>query len=381
MSSGSLLIGVAAASAYVTLWWFVWFRQRTARWWMTLALLASALAVVLALTAPDSFYPATLAVAGLQTLGAVVFVYAKHRATRGTAAAATGTEASPPQPDIDTLADKLKTAELKIETLEAVKTDFVTIAGHELQTPLAQLRGAIDLLDALHQAQVLDDSQVAELVTTLRAAEERLESLVADMLDASQVALGQFELKLAETTIEAVVREAVEPLTAGIRQRRLSVGVVDLRNLPPIMADQARLAQAVRNVILNAVKFTPDGGKVKISAQTATEASTSSPVLILKVADSGVGVAATDLELIFHPFYRAHSPEVHSSGAVKFMGAGPGFGLHIAKGIVEAHGGAMWAESACYDPQTCPGTTIYIRLPLTEPRAQVASSSDSSPAV
>src|SRR5690606_20408486 len=137
----------------------------------------------------------------------------------------------------------------------------------------------------------------------------------------------------------------------------------------------------VRNVISNAVKFTPDGGKVKISAQTATEASTSSPVLILKVADSGVGVAATDLELIFHPFYRPHSPEVHSSGAVKFMGAGPGFGLHIAKGIVEAHGGAMWAESAGYDPQTCPGTTIYIRLPLTEPRAQVASSSDSSPAV
>src|SRR5690606_41229787 len=109
----------------------------------------------------------------------------------------------------------------------------------------------------------------------------------------------------------------------------------------------------VRNVISNAVKCAADGGKVEICAQTATEASTSSPVLILKVADSGVGVAATDLELIFHPFYRAHSPEVHSSGAVKFMGAGPGFGLLTAKAIVEGHGAARWAESAGTDRQTC----------------------------
>jgi len=276
------------------------------------------------------------------------------------------------------LAEKLAEAEGQIETLESVKADFIAVASHELRTPLAQLSGNIDLLDALNQGGILDDTQTTELIGNLRTASERLETLVAAMLDASQIETGALELHLAPVTLEDVVRQAVEPLTNSIRQRRIGVAVTGLRDLPPLQADGGRLTLALRYVLLNAIKYTPDNGKVEVTArhEPATRPG-QRDTLLLSVKDSGVGIDAANLELIFRKFYRAHGVSTHSSGDVTFMSAGPGLGLPIVKGIVEAHGGQVWAESAGYDPERCPGTTIFIRLPLA-PKANSKSTAQSA---
>jgi signal transduction histidine kinase len=126
--------------------------------------------------------------------------------------------------------------------------------------------------------------------------------------------------------------------------------------------------QAVRNIVVNAIKFTPDGGRIEITGniRPANRAGEKDHVLIA-ISDSGVGIDKDNLELIFRKFYRTFDPTLHSTGAYKFMGAGPGLGLTIAKGIIEGHGGEIWAESTAHNMETFPGTTFYILLPVTPP--------------
>ncbi len=270
--------------------------------------------------------------------------------------------------DMQSLNTGLEDAKEQMERLDAVKTDFVTIASHELRTPLAQIRGYTDILDALTEQDELDQYQAASMVGNLRKAAERMEELITAMLDVSQIDVNALDLRFAQTSMEAVVRMAIEPLSDAIRQRKLYLSSRGLRGLPVIQADLQRLVQAFRNLIVNAIKFTPDGGRIDISAslQPAQDRGDVDHILV-KITDTGVGIAKENLELIFRKFYRAYDPSLHSTGTYKFMGAGPGLGLTIAQGVIEGHGGKVWAESAGYDPETFPGSTFYVLIPLTPP--------------
>jgi signal transduction histidine kinase len=126
--------------------------------------------------------------------------------------------------------------------------------------------------------------------------------------------------------------------------------------------------QAFRNVVVNAIKFTPDGGKIDIKAnlQPAERPGEQDHILIA-ITDTGVGIDKENLELIFRKFYRTYDPSLHSTGAYKFMGAGPGLGLTIAQGVIEGHGGKIWAESSGHSMETTPGATFYILMPVTPP--------------
>lgn len=251
--------------------------------------------------------------------------------------------------------------------LDSVKTDFVTIASHELRTPLAQVRGYTDIVDALNDQGMLDQDQTRGLVNNLRKATERMEELIAAMLDVSQLDVNAMDLRFAQTSPESVLRMAIEPLTDPIKQRKLTLSARGLRGLPPIEADMQRLVQAFRNIITNAIKFTPDGGRIDITAQYHEATDDDDAHIIVSISDTGVGIGKEHVELIFNKFYRAADPGLHSTGTYKFMGAGPGLGLTIAKGVIEGHGGRIWAESPGYNTQTTPGSTFYIKLPLTPP--------------
>jgi signal transduction histidine kinase len=169
------------------------------------------------------------------------------------------------------------------------------------------------------------------------------------------------DLRFAQTTVESIMRNAIEPLQDAIKQRKLMLSARGLRDLPPIQADTQRLVQAFRNVVLNAIKYTPDGGRIDITgSQQGSEVQVS-------IRDSGIGIDPKNHELIFEKFFRAHDPSLHSTGATKFMGAGPGLGLTIARGVIAAHGGHIWVESEGYDPEKYPGSTFYIVLPLVPP--------------
>ncbi len=262
----------------------------------------------------------------------------------------------------------LEEANQELERLDAVKTDFVTIASHELRTPLAQIRGYTDMIDAINEAGMLEQTQVTSMVANLRKATERMEELIAAMLDVSQIDVNAMDLRFTETTPETILRMAIEPLTNEIRQRKLNL-TARWKGLPPIQADLQRMVQAFRNIVVNAIKFTPDGGHIEIVA-TLQPAQSPKDVdhVLVSIADTGVGIDKSNLELIFKKFYRTFDPQLHSTGAYKFLGAGPGLGLTIAKGVIEAHGGKIWAESEYHSLEDCPGSTFYVLLPVRQPQ-------------
>ena len=265
----------------------------------------------------------------------------------------------------------LASANQQMGKLDAVKTDFVTIASHELRTPLAQMRGYIDIMGALNEQGMLDQDRTTGMVDNLRKATERMEELIAAMLDVSQLDVDAMDLRFSSTTIETVVRMAIDPLTDAIKQRKLTLSARGLKGLPAIEADLQRLVQAFRNVVVNAIKFTPDKGRIELTASLqSAEDTNGEPSILVAITDTGVGISAENVELIFQKFYRGYDPGLHSTGTYKFMGAGPGLGLTIARGVIEGHGGKIWAESPGNDPENFPGSTFYILIPIKSPETK-----------
>ena len=214
----------------------------------------------------------------------------------------------------------------------------------------------------------MDKNQTTQLVSSLRRAAERMEELITAMLDVSQLDVNAMDLHLVQTAPETIIKMAVDPLTEAIQQRRLTLEAKGLSGLPMIDADMQRLVQAFQNVIVNAIKFTPDGGRIDIEAslQPKTDAE-GRDHLLFTIQDTGVGIAEKDKELIFQKFYRGFDPQLHSTGTYKFLGAGPGLGVTIAKGIIEGHGGKIWVESDGQDLEKLPGSTFFILIPVHPP--------------
>jgi signal transduction histidine kinase len=149
-------------------------------------------------------------------------------------------------------------------------------------------------------------------------------------------------------------------------KRHLIVSVADLGEIPNIRGDRARLEQVFLGLVNNAVKFTPDAGKIEITGHL-DPTSTELEYVELCIADQGIGVDPEQRTLIFEKFYRPENPLLHSTNDSSFKGAGPGLGLAIAKGIVEAHGGRIWVDSSGRDEEACPGSRFYVRLPVDGP--------------
>jgi signal transduction histidine kinase len=146
-----------------------------------------------------------------------------------------------------------------------------------------------------------------------------------------------------------------------------------IRDLPAITGDFQRLVQVVSNLGYNALKYTPDGGRVTISAEVLKDDEGDASEIELVFADTGVGIDPRNHELVFEKFFRAYDPQLHSTGNTKFMGAGPGLGLSIVRGIVEAHGGRIWVESPGYDPDRCPGSEFHVVLPIKASLPEVSA--------
>lgn len=263
---------------------------------------------------------------------------------------------------------RLETAKVELEKLDAVKTDFITIASHELRTPLAQIRGYTDIIDSLNEQGNLKPGQATGLVQNLRKSTERMEELISAMLDVSQIDVNSMDLRFVRTSPETIVKMALEPLRDPATERNINIVRVPSKDLPTIEADLQRMVQALRNIVLNAIKFTPDGGMIEIGVEYEAPATdTDQAHVLFKIRDTGVGISAKDIQFIFNKFYRGFDTQLHSTGIYKFMGAGPGLGLTIAKGIVEGHGGKIWVESPGHSMTDNPGATFFLRLPLQPP--------------
>ncbi len=265
--------------------------------------------------------------------------------------------------------DLLKQNE-RLGIMDKVKSDFITIASHELRTPLTQVKGYADILAAMNQSNALTREQTQEIVGHVNRAVHQLEKVISAMLDASQLDVKEMRLSFMGAGPETIMRLAVDPLRPAMQERRITLVQTGLHQLPQIQADFKRLVQAFQNIISNAIKYTPDGGVITISGALVPSAANVDEFVELVVADTGIGIDPQYHELIFEKFFRIGDPKLHSTGGTKFKGAGPGLGLPIAKGVIEAHGGHIWVESPGSNEALLPGTEVHIVLPIIPPAAQ-----------
>ncbi|MEJ2108267.1 MAG: GAF domain-containing sensor histidine kinase, partial [Acidiferrobacteraceae bacterium] len=262
---------------------------------------------------------------------------------------------------ISRLNEDLRTAYTKLMKMDQAKTDFLSIASHELRTPLTVIQGYTDILEELASTQELPSSQVVEIAKNLKTPIERLGTIVTAMLDASTIEVHALDLQYTATTLQAVISMAVGPWRGALKERNFELVIEGVDDIPPIEVDLQRLSQAFTNIVSNAIKYTPDNGRISITAAVLD-----AEHFAVTFTDTGVGIDSGDQELIFEKFYRVGSLLLHSTGDTKFKGAGPGLGLHIARGVIEAHGGQVWVESEGFDEEKCPGSSFHVVLPLKQ---------------
>jgi signal transduction histidine kinase len=265
------------------------------------------------------------------------------------------------------LNESLRETNEALEKTNAARSDFLAIASHELRTPITQMLGFADLLGSMAQDNSIDSGMISEITDSIVRACGRLNEVIGQMLDMAQLDVNALNLNYGDTTVDDVLRQAVEPFAQALKERKLILTAKGLRGLPSLRADAPRLVQAFGQIISNAIKFTPDGGRIDIGARVLPPENNQSVRIEIVVADSGIGVDPKYHALIFDKFYHVGSAAVHSTSNTKFMGGGPGLGLPIAKGVIERHGGQIWVESAGHDPQKLPGTRFHIVLPIKPP--------------
>ncbi len=261
---------------------------------------------------------------------------------------------------VDYVSAELTKVQRKLERLDQSKSNFISVAAHELKTPLTLIEGYASMLrDIVAQH---DDPQADILLKGINVGIQRLRQIIDDLIDVSRIDNDLLSLNVQPLTLDRLLRlleHALEPVT---RERHLAL---ELRPFPGseawIYADSERLHQAFRNLLENAIKYTPDYGRIVVDGRTL-------PGFIeVTVADTGIGITQENQTLIFRKYSQAE-PSLHSSGKTKFKGGGPGLGLPITRGIIEAHGGTIWVESAGCDEVKCPGSTFHVLIPIrTEP--------------
>jgi signal transduction histidine kinase len=273
------------------------------------------------------------------------------------------------QDDLHHLSTQLTETNQQLKRLDQTKTDFITIASHELRTPLTQIYGYSDILTRLQGDDLSDAQVVHQFIEGITRGASRLKRVLDAMIDVSLIETGSLRIHSVPIPLGLVVQNAVETVQASAVQRKLTFTVRDFSHLPYIEADSARLEQAFISVLSNAVKFTPDGGEIVVSGRLASTSSRDDWIEIT-VVDTGIGIDPDQQKLIFEKFHRAENLLHHSTDDIAFKGAGPGLGLSIAKGIVEAHGGRIWVESVGRDEENCPGSTFYIHIPVKAKRQE-----------
>ncbi len=240
----------------------------------------------------------------------------------------------------------LEAANAELRRLDRLKSTFVSIAAHELRTPLASISGYVEmLLDG--DVGALSDAQ-REYLRIVEESARRLMRITGDLLDLTRIEAGRLEAHPQPTDLvglaEAVVAEQRPQLTGRGQQLTLAVA----SGLPPALCDPARTAQVIGNLLSNAGKYSPAGAVIALSVGPAAEAG----FLQVSVADEGIGIAVEDQPYVFNPFYRA-------SNVAETSAAGAGLGLYIARALAELQGGRLWFEST-----PGKGSTFFVTLPV-----------------
>jgi signal transduction histidine kinase len=249
----------------------------------------------------------------------------------------------------------------KLERLDRNKSKFISVAAHELKTPLTLIEGYVSMI--MDDVKKSGQPHMGGLLEGVNKGIERLHSIIDDMIDVSVIDNKLLTLNFQPLWISHLLNLLRHELKKPVTERRQTLEIVEFEGSDlMIYGDSERLYQALYNVASNAIKYTPDGGRITINGRLL-------PGFVeITIADTGIGISPENQSLIFDKFGQLGTTNLHSSGKTKFKGGGPGLGLSIARGIVEAHGGTIWVESEGYDEVKLQGSTFHILLPIkTEP--------------
>jgi signal transduction histidine kinase len=261
----------------------------------------------------------------------------------------------------------LQSAYDQLERLDRTKSDFINVASHELRTPITVIQGYSQML--LEDPTVKQNSIQHQIASGIHGGANRLNDIVGSLLDIARIDSQALRLHYSPIVLSNLVEFVCSGLESSIKEREQTLVLEGLQDLPTIEADPEALKKVFYHLLVNAIKYTPDGGTITVAAHrlpaNAQEDVHSNAIEVI-ISDTGIGVSPELHELIFQKFYQTGEVALHSTGKIKFKGGGPGLGLAIARGIVEAHKGRIWVESSGHDEVNFPGSRFHLWLPLKQ---------------
>jgi signal transduction histidine kinase len=211
---------------------------------------------------------------------------------------------------------------------EELKSTFVSVISHELKTPVSLIKGYAGTLR--REDARWDESTVRESLAVIEEESDRLNELIDNLLDASRLQAGALQLSMGEVVLDGLARRTVDKFRPQSTQHEF---VVDFpADFPVVRGDEARLEQVLTNLLTNAIKYSPDGGVIRVNGRVLPDA------VVTMVHDEGIGIAPAEQTRVFDAFYRVDDAPTRRT-------QGTGLGLYLAKAVIEAHGGNIWVES------------------------------------
>lgn len=244
-----------------------------------------------------------------------------------------------------------------LEQMDRTKIRFIQVSAHELRTPLTLVQGYAQMV----QMKAKDNKDFEKYARGIMDGAARMVDIIDNLLDVSRIDSNLLEIMPVDVEIRELIEKAEKNFKPSFEERGLSFTTEGLDHLPVVKADRDLLYKVFYHVIGNAIKYTPNGGSIHVCGRVIKEFK-HPPEVEIQIKDTGIGIDPQYHELVFEKFYQTGDVLLHSSGKTKFKGGGPGLGLAIARGIMDAHHGRIWLKSPGYNEETYPGTTVFIRL-------------------
>jgi len=259
--------------------------------------------------------------------------------------------------------EELNSAYTTLEKLDKNKTSFIQISAHELRTPITVMKGYLGMLKG--NPAIQNNDELVQAVDGVLKGTDRLHQIVNSMLDVARLDDQHTTPKMEDVVVGLVMQLVQKEYKSDMAERNIRFVVEEgIGRLPLIQADPLLLRKALDAIIVNAIKFTPDAGIITFGAKVVNDERIGQCVE-MQVRDTGIGIDQANHRAIFEKLFQIGKVELHSSGRTKFKGGGPGLGLALAAGIVKAHKGKIWVESPGCNEEACPGSTFFIRLPIS----------------
>ncbi|MFC1852883.1 response regulator [candidate division CSSED10-310 bacterium] len=235
--------------------------------------------------------------------------------------------------------DELGVAYEELKELDRMKSEFITVASHELRTPLVAIQGYNSIMLKEKLGPLTERQQKGLLVSEANIA--RLSNIVKDILDIARIDEKKLSLKFKAVDIKNIIEQVIHEMTPLVDERNQEIYSLIKEFHPSAYIDENRIIQVLTNLIMNAIRFTPDNGKISLDAKLAGDSGPDKNFIKVSVIDTGIGIPEEYYGKIFDRFFEIQSSEYHSSGTTEFRSSGSGLGLSIVKGIIEEHGGRV----------------------------------------